>query len=94
MPAYVIAAVDVHNQARYDEYRQLVPATIERYGGRFLARGGALDVLEGEWPKRVVIIEFDSMQRAREWHDSAVYAGPIAIRNESARTNMIIVEGL
>jgi uncharacterized protein (DUF1330 family) len=95
MSAYVIVNVDVHDQDRYDEYRKLVPATLEKYGGKFLARGGAIELLEGDWsPTRLVVLEFDSIESARRWHDSVEYAGPMAIRKQSARTDMVVVEGV
>jgi uncharacterized protein (DUF1330 family) len=95
MPAYVIADVDVSDPARYAEYRQRVPATVAAYGGRFLARGGAHEVLEGNWqPHRVVVLEFPSLEQARRWHESEEYREPKAIRVAASRTNAIIVEGV
>lgn len=71
MPAYLISEIEVHDAVGYEEYRKLVGASLERYGGRFIARGGRIEVLEGEWnPKRVVICVFDSIERAREWYES------------------------
>jgi uncharacterized protein (DUF1330 family) len=67
MAAYVIVDVDVHDPDAYEEYRRQTPATIDAYGGRFLVRGGATSVLEGNWtPKRVIVIEFPSVARAKE----------------------------
>lgn len=95
MAAYLIADVDIHDAAAYEEYRRRVPATIERYGGRYLVRGGAHEVLEGEWrPRRVVVLEFPSMAAARRWYDSEEYREPKAIRFRTARTNAIFVEGV
>ena len=95
MPAYVIADVTVTDAATMDEYRKQVPATLEKYGGRFLARGGGIDVCEGEWrPSRVVILEFASMADARRWYDSEEYRLPKALRQKAGRTNLLMVEGV
>ena len=95
MPAYVIAELEITDPAGFDEYRKGVPATIAAYGGRYLARGGALESLEGGWaPKRMVVLEFPSADRAREWWNSALYAPAKRLRHEVATTQMILVEGL
>jgi uncharacterized protein (DUF1330 family) len=95
MPAYIIADVTTTDQATMDEYRQQVPATVEKFGGRFLVRGGALQSVEGTWkPNRLVIIEFPSLARAREWYDSKEYAGPKDLRIKAGRTNLLMVEGV
>ena len=71
MPAYVIADIEVIDQGLYEQYRQGVPATIAAHGGRYLARGGETEVLEGSWsPKRCVILEFPDMERFRAWWSS------------------------
>lgn len=94
MAAYVIAEVDVTDQALYEEYRKLVPETIERYGGRFLVRGGAIESKEGGWqPKRLVVIEFASMEQARAWYESPEYAPLLAVRHEAAASKLVLVEG-
>ena len=65
------------------------------YGGRYLVRGGKLEALEGSWsPKRFVVIEFPSVEQAKKWWHSQEYAGPKAIREASARSNFIVVEGM
>jgi uncharacterized protein (DUF1330 family) len=93
--AYVIVDVDVEDAAVYEDYRRQTPPTIEAFGGRFLARGGATEVLEGDWqPKRLVVIEFPSIDVAKQWLDSPAYAAIMGIRHRSARTNMIVVEGV
>ena len=95
MPAYVIVEVDIHDPANYERYKTLVPATITAYGGRYLARGGRVETLEGDWnPARVVILEFPSLQRAREWWSAPEAAHIKALRQSSARTKMIVVEGV
>lgn len=95
MAAYVIVNVDVQDPARYPDYVKAVPATLAPFGGRFLVRGGRAERIEGEIePRRVVVIEFDSAERARAWWHSAEYAGPKALRQATARTDMILVEGV
>jgi uncharacterized protein (DUF1330 family) len=95
MAAYIIVNVEVVDQAGYEDYKQAVGPTIEAYGGRYLARGGRVEVLEGDWlPKRFVIVEFPNAERARAWWESAEYAAPKAVRHACARSEMFIVEGL
>ncbi len=94
MSAYVIADVEVLDLALYETYRQQVPATIAAFGGRYLVRGGALTVLEGQWsPKRCVILEFPSMAQLKAWYDSPAYVPLRAIRERSTRSNLVMVEG-
>ena len=94
MPAYLIADITVTDPTAYDEYRKLVPASIAKYGGEFVVRGGEHEVLEGDWrPNRLVVIRFPSLDQARAWHSSAEYAPALAIRQRSAATNSVIVEG-
>ena len=81
MAAYVIANIEVTDPATYDDYRKGVAATITQHGGRFLARGGAVERLEGSFmPKRVVILEFASMAAAKAWYASPEYAPLLALR--------------
>ena len=95
MSAYVIAEVEVTDPGKFEEYRKLVPPTIEAFGGRYVVRGGAIHGREGDWrPKRIVVIEFDDAERAGAWHDSELYAPARALREASANTRMIIVEGV
>ena len=95
MPAYLISEVEVHNPEGYEEYRKLVGATLQKYGGKFMARGGRIEVLEGKWnPKRVVICEFESLAAARRWYDSEEYKKPKAIRQKNSKANIIVVEGV
>ena len=94
MAGYVIVDVDVHDTEAYGEYRKLVAPTIEKYGGRYIVRGGANEVMEGDWtPSRVVVLEFDSVARAKEWYNSEEYAPALAIRLKAATSSLIIVEG-
>jgi len=95
MSAYVIVDIEVHDTAAYDEYRKLVGATLTKYGGKFIVRGGTIDVLEGDWkPKRIVILEFETAARAREWYDSEEYRVPKQLRMRAATGNIIAVEGI
>lgn len=95
MPAYVIVNIDVQDLIIYEEYKRLAPASIAQYGGKYLARGGATEVLEGDWtPKRFVILQFESVARAKEWLNSPEYSLARSLRQQSATTEMIVTEGL
>jgi uncharacterized protein (DUF1330 family) len=96
MSAYVIVDVDiiVDEPARYEEYKKLAFATVVQYGGRFVVRGGKAENLEGDWdPKRIVVLEFPSYERAKEWWGSPEYAPAKALRQELSKAKMIVVEG-
>jgi uncharacterized protein (DUF1330 family) len=94
MPAYVIANVDIYDQTGYADYSAQTPDSIARYGGRFVARGGTAEKLEGSWePKRVVIIEFESLDQAQRWYHSDDYQRLAGIRQKAADTDMVVVEG-
>ncbi len=95
MPGYVIADVEVFDPAVFEEYRAGVSGTIAAYGGRYLVRGGATETKEGDWsPNRLIVLEFPSLARAREWFDSAEYRPLIALRQRSARTKIVIADGM
>jgi uncharacterized protein (DUF1330 family) len=95
MVAYVIAEIDVQDSALFEEYRKLVPATITQYGGKYVVRGGATETKEGGWtPQRIVVLEFPSMARAREWYHSAEYAPALAMRLKAAKSRVIFAEGV
>ena len=95
MAAYVIAEVDVQDAALFEEYRKIVPGTIAKYDGKYLVRGGTSETKEGGWtPKRVIVLEFPTMSRAREWYHSADYAPALAMRLKAAKSRMILVEGV
>ena len=95
MSVYMIADVEITDPAGYEEYRLQVPATIAAHGGRYLARGGAITVLEGSWsPKRCVILEFPGMAEFKAWWDSPEYQRLRAIRERSTRSSLIVTEGL
>jgi uncharacterized protein (DUF1330 family) len=93
--AYIIVEVEVTDPKTYAEYIKFVPATVSAYGGKFLVRGGKAENLEGDWqPQRVVILEFDSVERAKAWWASAEYREPKRLRQSASITNMIVVEGV
>ena len=93
MPAYVIADVEVTDPEGFETYRQLAIPTLGKYGGRVRASGGEIEVLEGDWgPTRLAIVEFGSLDRAREWYHSAEYAEATPILHRTARANLILVE--
>jgi len=95
MTAYAIFDVEVTDPARYEDYKKLAPPVIAAFGGRYLARGGAAEMLEGDWiPNRVVILEFPTVEKAREWLLSPEYREARALRHETARTRAIVVQGL
>ena len=94
MSAYVIAEVEITDPAVYEEYRRLVPATIAKYGGKYLVRGGAVETKEGGWtPKRLAVLEFASMDQAKKWYHSPEYAPVLALRLKAARSKLLLVEG-
>ena len=95
MPAYVIARVKVTDPEQYENYKALSPGAIAAYGGRFIARGGATEVLEGEpEDRRVVIVEFPSMDQARTFYDSPEYREARAARAGAAEGQFLLVEGV
>lgn len=95
MSAYVIVDIDVTDPEGYKEYAKLAPAAVTLYGGRYLARGGPNETLEGDWhAKRLVILEFENMEQAKAWLNSREYAPARQLRHQYARSNMIVVEGV
>lgn len=94
MPAYLVVEVDVHDPERYEKYKSMVPPSLAAFGGRFLIRGGGVETLEGDWaPQRFVMVEFPSLERAKAWWSSTEYAEAKALRQATAKTQMILVEG-
>ena len=95
MPAYIIVDVTIHNAENYEGYKKLTPASVAAYDGKFIVRGGKTETLEGNWqPGRFVVLQFPSVERAKEWWASEEYAPAKAIRQANAETKMILVEGL
>lgn len=94
MSAYVIANIDVQDPARYADYIKLTPGTIAPFGGRFIARGGRSETLEGSVPaKRLVMIEFETYEKAKAWYDSEGYRVAMAIRQSASTGSLMLVEG-
>ena len=95
MAAYVIADVEITDAERYKDYTAQTPASIARHGGRWVVRGGATQVLEGDWhPGRVVVIEFPNLDAALEWFNSADYQELAAIRREASTARILVAEGI
>jgi uncharacterized protein (DUF1330 family) len=95
MPAYVVVEVEILDPAAYERYKPLAPPAVAAYGGRYLARGGRTDLLEGDGTnQRLAILEFPSLERAREWWESDQYAAARAVRRNAARVRMVAVEGV
>lgn len=94
MSAYVVLDIEVTNPEGYKEYVKIAPASVTLYGGRYIARGGPNETLEGEWhAKRLVILEFPNGEKAKVWLNSPEYAPARAMRHKYAKTNMVVVEG-
>jgi uncharacterized protein (DUF1330 family) len=94
MPAYVISEVEVRDPEAMEAYRTLAARTIAQYGGRYLVRGGAATLVEGAPPPNtLIIVEFASMERAREWYGSAEYGEALKLRRTGLERRLIFVEG-
>jgi uncharacterized protein (DUF1330 family) len=94
MSAYVVVDIDVTDPVRYEEYKKLAAPTVAAYGGRYVVRGGATETLEGDWtPKRLVVLEFDSVEQAKAWWSSPEYSPAKALRQQTANTEMVVAEG-
>ncbi len=95
MAAYVIVDSVVTDQAVFNDFVQRVPPIVAAHGGKYLARGGVIEVVQGDWnPHRIVIVEFDSVDQARGWQESPDYAELKAMLNRSSNTSVIITEGV
>jgi uncharacterized protein (DUF1330 family) len=95
MPAYLVVHIDVTEPDRYESYKAMAPASIRQYGGRYLTRGGATEVLEGDWtPQRLVLLEFPSMERAKAFWDSPEYAEAKALRIATTTSHMVLLDGI
>ena len=95
MTAYVILDIDVHDPAQYEEYKKLSPASITTYGGKFIVRGGKIETLEGDWsPSRLVVLQFESVSRAKAWINSEEYREARAMRHKTSTSQAVVVEGL
>lgn len=95
MAAFVINDMEITDPLLFEEYKKLSPATVAQYGGRFVVRGDRTETLEGEWsPARLVILEFASVAQANAWLNSPEYAAAKRLRHASAKSNLIVVEGV
>ncbi len=94
MPAYIIVEIEILDPQVYEEYKKLTPASLAAYNGKFIVRGGRTEVLESDWnPGRIVVLEFPTMEKAKQWWSSEEYAPAKDIRQRSASTKMVLVEG-
>lgn len=94
MPAYVLVDIDITDPVRYETYKQLAPRSVAAYGGEYLVRAGAVKTLEGTWfPKRFVMLQFASVEDAERWWNSEEYREAKLLRQQTARTEMIVVSG-
>jgi uncharacterized protein (DUF1330 family) len=94
MPAYFIGEIQVTDSVAYDQYRPLAAASIARFGGRFIVRGGKADLLEGEpQPERIVVVEFPDAETAQRWYHSEEYQAALKIRQAASRGRVFLVEG-
>ena len=95
MSAYVVVQVDIKDPVRYADYKEMVPASLEKYGGKFLVRGGKTHTMEGGWaPKRFVLVEFPTVEQAKAWWDSPEYRAARDLRWATAVSQLIIAEGI
>ncbi len=95
MPAYLVAEVEITNRAGFEPYGAAVGATVTQYGGRFLVRGGATELIEGgPEPKIVVILEFPDNAALKRWYDSAEYQKILPSRLDNSTGRLFIVEGV
>ena len=95
MPAYVIFDVEIRDMNQYHEFMKGVKPALEAAGGRYLARGGALKVYEGDWaPRRMVLLEFPSVVAWETFYNGATYQGLKSVRDECSSARLVSVEGL
>lgn len=95
MTAYVISDVEILEASLVEQYRSIARSTIAKYGGRYIARGGRVESIEGEWaPQHLVIVEFPTLERAHEWYRSPEYAEALSLRATALDRRLIFVEGL
>ena len=95
MTAYVIVDINVTDPVRYEEYKKLAAPTVELYGGKYIARGGKTETLEGDWsPTRLVILQFEDIEQAKNWHDSVEYSKAKSIRHATAISKMVVIDGV
>jgi uncharacterized protein (DUF1330 family) len=93
MAAYVIGEIEVTDPGPYEEYRKQVLPVVTQYGGKFIVRGGRSEALEGSAPKRLVVLEFPTMEQALKWYRSPEYAPLIKLRQKASKGKLVLVEG-
>ena len=91
MTAYVIVDIHVNDPVGYEEYENLASSTLELYGGKYIARGGRTERLEGDW---LVIVEFENSEQAKKWLNSTEYSLPRQLRHQTATSNMVVIDGV
>jgi uncharacterized protein (DUF1330 family) len=95
MAAYVVVEIEVTDPVRYEEYKKLAETSVAAFGGKYIVRGGRVETLEGDWrPARFVMLEFPSVERARQWWSSETYRPGKELRQATARSRMILVPGV
>ena len=95
MTAYVIVDINVTDPVRYEDYKRLAAPTVELYGGKYSARGGKTETLEGDWsPNRLVILQFEDAEQAKNWHNSMEYSKAKGLRHETAISKMVVMDGV
>jgi len=95
MTAYVIVDIHVTDSVRYEDYKRLAAPTVEYFGGKYIARGGKTETLEGDWsPMRLVILQFENSEQAKKWLNSAEYSEARALRHQTATSQMVVIEGV
>ena len=95
MPAYIISDLTIRDAREIETYRTRAAASIAAHGGRYLARGGTIEKLEGDWtPRNIIVVEFPDMERARAWYRSPEYALALEVRDKALSRNLIVVEGV
>ncbi len=95
MPAYIIARVDVTDPEKYEGYKERIPAAVTKFGGRFIVRGGNIITLEGpEETRRVIVIEFPSLDQAQAFYDSEDYQAAKKFRDGAAEAQFLAIEGV
>ena len=95
MTAFVIFDIEVTDPENYEGYKQLAAPTVASYGGKYIVRGGYTEILEGDWsPKRIVVLQFESVERAKAWINSPEYAEARALRHKYSISKAIVVEGV
>ncbi len=93
LPGYVVAEVDVTDPATFKQYSDKTPGTLAPFNGRYIIRGGKNLSLEGDAPKRFVVIQFESFEKAKAWEDSPAYEAIKPIRHSSAKSRVFVIEG-